>query len=148
MSPTGEEAAKGFDWQKPQCLASSARLGVRSDASWLASAVWHQARRMGRPEAAGQVGDRARPSGWHYHDGSSAGGLWLFNIAHRGRCRNRSKFLAAQTTKKSNFYDDKNTQDQWKAFVENLSIEPGSLEEVCNALTQFFLPAAALARGQ
>jgi predicted nucleotidyltransferase component of viral defense system len=46
------------------------------------------------------------------------------------------------------FYKDKAKKDQWKAFLEDVAIEPGSLEDVCKALAEFLMPVAALARGR
>ena len=44
------------------------------------------------------------------------------------------------------FHEDPAKRAQWKAFVEDVAVQPGSLGEVCEALARFIMPAAALAR--
>jgi predicted nucleotidyltransferase component of viral defense system len=43
---------------------------------------------------------------------------------------------------KPEFYEDRTKTAQWRAFVENVAVDPGSLAEVAAVLTDFLLPAA------
>ncbi len=43
------------------------------------------------------------------------------------------------------FYEDRAKQAQWTAFLEDVAVQPGTLEEVCKTLAAFLLPAAAAA---
>jgi hypothetical protein len=46
---------------------------------------------------------------------------------------------------KRGFYNERAKQDQWKAFLEDAAVDPGSLGDVCRALAEFLRPAAARA---
>jgi hypothetical protein len=43
------------------------------------------------------------------------------------------------------FADDEQKQRQWRAFVTDVAIDPGSLADVTNALTLFLMPHLAAA---
>lgn len=44
------------------------------------------------------------------------------------------------------FYEDRAKQSQWSAFLEDVAVQPGTLEQVCADIAEFLLPAAARAR--
>lgn len=44
------------------------------------------------------------------------------------------------------FYQDKAKLAQWSAFIEDVAADPGNLADVCEALAEFLMPAAARAR--
>lgn len=46
------------------------------------------------------------------------------------------------------FYDDEAKIAQWRAFVEDVAVDPGELSAVAEALATFLMPAAAAASGQ
>lgn len=46
---------------------------------------------------------------------------------------------------RSTFYEDEAKERQWRAFVEDVAVDPGELSAVAQALAAFLMPAAAVA---
>ena len=47
---------------------------------------------------------------------------------------------------KPTFYEDRGKTAQWRAFVEDVAVDPGSLADVAAVLSDFLMPAARAAR--